>query len=39
MIEVKRISEGGAFDFEVLVREEGGRPVTTSRCREKCAND
>ena len=38
MIEVRRISERGSLDFEVVVREGVGELVTTSRCRVKCAN-
>jgi hypothetical protein len=37
MIEVKRISEGGAFDFEVVVREgEGETRHYVTMSREMC---
>ena len=38
MIEVRRISEGGPLDFEVVVREGEGETVTTSRYPVKCAS-
>jgi hypothetical protein len=38
MIQIRRTAEDDRLEFEVVVREGEGEPITTSRCREKLAN-
>jgi hypothetical protein len=38
MIPIRRTAEDDRLEFEVVVREGEGRPITTSRCRENASS-